>query len=367
MVTQQVAQVHQLKLLSRSDRLRHRKLETLPVEKGIFVGSQGRGWGTKTTTAPSQLVDLITSIGTSGVLQPILCEEVDGQYRVVSGHRRLAACRWGAVNVVGNSNFTDIPAIVVPGPLSEEERRAFQLIENLGRADLQPGELAAALLYERCAVLAELLAELGDTPPKAVTTLEDPLLRWDGLEQFRVQAGYHSVGAPWTAVLKRLGMEMSADRCKQLYRAFRSMPPEVSLEMDAAEIALSTRQDWARLHKGSTQAALDIWAAVQEQDPTLLRRAVIEATQHPTTDPQQAVAAASAFRSEANAARSESQRRTNPYSAPTTPDAHHVVEAAINSLQALAELIGSGAALSSDITSSLRQHLVEALGVLEGT
>ena len=180
------------------------------------------------STPPSELRDLISSIGGSGVLQPILCEELDAGYRVVSGHRRLGACRWGAVNVPDNSNFVEIPAIVVPGPLSEEERRAFQLIENLGRMDLQPGELAAALLYERAAVLVEALEEAGARPPADIQLLEDPIGRWDGLEAFRVSAGLHSVGAPWMVVLHRLGMEMSPGRCKQLYRAFRAMPSEIS-------------------------------------------------------------------------------------------------------------------------------------------
>ncbi len=85
------ADVVQLQLLTRSDRLRQRRLENLPVKDGVFIGDQGRGWGPQTTTAPSELRDLITSIATSGVLQPILCEEIGDRFRVVAGHRRLAA------------------------------------------------------------------------------------------------------------------------------------------------------------------------------------------------------------------------------------------------------------------------------------
>jgi ParB family chromosome partitioning protein len=37
--------------------------------------------------------------------------------------------------------------------LSEAERQTWQLVENLAREELQPGELAAALMFERCALL----------------------------------------------------------------------------------------------------------------------------------------------------------------------------------------------------------------------
>ena len=358
-----VADVVQLQLLTRSDRLRQRRLEMLPVKDGVFTDIQGRGWGTASSTPPSELRDLISSIAGSGVLQPILCEDMERGYRVVSGHRRLAACRWGAVNVVDNANFVEVPAIVVPGPLTEEERRAFQLIENLGRMDLQPGELAAALLYERAAVLAEALEAAGTVAPAAIRELEDPIARWDQLEAFRVSAGLHSVGAPWTAVLHRLGMEMSPERCKQLYRAFRSMPPEVTAQMDAAEIALSTRQDWLRLHKGRTEAAEEIWAAVRRRDPALLRRAVIEAQTHPSASPDEVVASAEAFHDAANEARSRSQRPPDPIdllgvSTPSSAPEDLVAELASH-LQTLLELLRRGCVLDAYTAGTLRLHLDE--------
>ncbi len=357
------ADVVQLQLLSRSDRLRQRRLESLPVKEGVFTGDQGRGWGTESTTAPSELRDLITSIATSGVLQPILCEGIGDRFRVVSGHRRLAACRWGVVNVSDNSNFVEIPAVVVPGPLSDEERRAFQLIENLGRVDLQPGELAAALLYERCAVVAEALEDAGDRPPADILVLEDPVARWDRLEAFRVSAGHHSIGAPWNVVIHRLGMEMSPERCKQLYRAFRAMPAEVSTEMDAAEIALTTRQDWLRLHKGRTEAATEIWQAVRDRDPGLLRRAVKEAEAHPNASAVDVVATAEAFRNAANEARSRSQRAPDSLdaivSAPTSGIPDQLLEDLTNHLQLLLELLRGGSTLNGYAGGSLRLHLDE--------
>jgi len=370
MTAEPAAGGEQLQLLSRSDRLRRRRLEMLPVGDGVFTDTQGRGWGAKSSTPPAELRDLLSSIAGSGVLQPILCEELGGSYQVVSGHRRLAACRWGSVNVTPNANFAEIPAVVVPGPLTEEERRAFQLIENLGRMDLQPGELAAALLYERAAVLAEALAEAGAAAPSDIRGLDDPVARWDRLDAFRVKAGLHNVGAPWTAVLQRLGMEISPERCRQLHRAFRSMPPGIAAEMDAAEIALTTRSEWLRLHKGRAEAAEEIWAAVKERDPTLLRRAVQEAEGRPTAGAGEVVTAAAEFREAANQARGLAQRRPDAIGAlidaARRPPPDGLVADAERLLSGLLARLRGGARLDDRSAAALRRLVDELRGHLTG-
>ena len=55
-------------------------------------------------------------------------------------------------------------------------------------ADPQPGELAAALLYEHCAVLLSRLAARGVTVPATVATLDDPIARFVALDRIRVAA-----------------------------------------------------------------------------------------------------------------------------------------------------------------------------------
>ena len=82
--------------------------------------------------------------------------------------------------------------------------------------------------------------------------------------------------------------------------------------MDATEIALTTRQDWLRLHRGRAEAAEDIWAAVRERDPALLRRAIKEAQEHPTAAAVDVIASAEAFHQAANESRSRSQRSSDP-------------------------------------------------------
>ncbi|WP_267887225.1 ParB/RepB/Spo0J family partition protein [Thermobifida halotolerans] len=80
----------------------------------------GRGPGE--STAPTELADLISSIASVGVLQPVLAEETTSPddapaLRLVAGERRLRACRWSAVNLPDNSHvssFRNCPAVGRP-------------------------------------------------------------------------------------------------------------------------------------------------------------------------------------------------------------------------------------------------------------
>ncbi len=295
-----------------NDPLQSRHLIKIPTSD-LVAQEQARGWGgPKVTTPPAELADLITSIHTSGLLQPILCEQLpDGRLVPVSGHRRLAACKWGWTHLSEHPNhhrFSTVPAIVVNGPLKEEHRRRVQLVENLSRKALQPGELAAGLLYGRAAILSERLTEAGFPPPKAVVTVADPVERWEGLNQWRIDNELWHVGAPWPTLLHRLGIDLPMTRCKQLAAAFRHIPKTISTEMDASQVALATRQKWMRLWKGRDQAAEEIWAAVKERDPKLLARAVREAETDPARTADEAVEAAAAFHEAADQGRSKSQR-----------------------------------------------------------
>jgi len=80
--------------------------------------------------------NLVESVRTHGILQPVLLgpdgDETVRQYRVIAGHRRVAACQYAGLERV--------PAIV----RSFEEIQAAEIgiIENLQRADLNPLEQA---------------------------------------------------------------------------------------------------------------------------------------------------------------------------------------------------------------------------------
>lgn len=361
------------RLVERSRRLRGRRFEMLPLRGAgaAFTEAQGRRPGDAST--PNGLQELISSISTLGVLQPILVEVLpDGGRRVVAGERRLAAARWVAVNLPNNPHGESIPAVVCDGPLSEEERRIWQLIENLAREDLQPGELAAALLYERCAVLTAKLLSCGVPVSAEVAGLDDPVQRFEALDALRRHHRLDQVGAPWPEVLNRLGLQLSADKARKLVAAFRALPTELSAAMDAEEVALHTRQAYLQLHRGRRQAAEDIWAAVRDRHrPDLLARAVNEALEHPSAAPEAVVEAAAAFHDRANAQRAATLR-SHSYPAGnkgggdvTSPLPAEVVEAARQALEGLASRLRAGGRLSRYDAGSLRLKLGELAACLD--
>ncbi|MDH3368272.1 MAG: ParB/RepB/Spo0J family partition protein [Gemmatimonadota bacterium] len=364
------------RLADRHQRLQTRRFELLPLrgEGAAFTDVQGRGWGSDAATSPTELEDLISSIAAVGQLQPVLVEETDGGDRkLVSGERRLRAMRWGSMHHPDNAHFASIAAVIVDGPLSEEERRSWQLIENLARVDLQPGELAAALVYERCAVLTSRLLASGVAVPRAVATLDDPLARFDALDKMRRNAELHSVGAPWREVIQRIGIQLSQDKAKKLVQAFRAMPPELSSEMDAAEVSLHSRMEFLKLHRGRSEAATEIWAALQERDEAqLLTRAVTEAVDHPTASAGELVDAAEAFHEASNAARAASLRSGGGEPAtPSQADRGLATEISSETAAACRTAIGSlldqlraGAALSRYDQGSLRLLIAELASYL---
>lgn len=253
-------------------KLKQRRFEMLPIDGAATApttGVQGRQPGV--STAPTDLVELISSIASVGLLQPILVEDIDGHHRVVAGERRLRAMRWGRTHLPDNPHFLTAAAVVVPGPLDEAQRRSWQLVENLAREDLQPAELGAALVLERVAVLAERLTEAGHVIPDEVWIAEDPVRRWELLDKYRTHVGEHSLGAPWDETLGRVGVQLSMDKARQVVRAFSTLPREISAEMDEAKVALATRLEYLRLDRGRRDAAEAIWAAVKaRKNPRLL-------------------------------------------------------------------------------------------------
>jgi ParB family chromosome partitioning protein len=297
--------------LASSARLSKRRYEQLPLvgESAVFTEVQGRMPGE--STSPEGLVELTNSIGAMGVLQPILVEEVGKSgYRLVSGERRLRACRLGLLEQPDNPHFQRVPALVCPGPLSEEERRAWQLVENLAREDLQPGELGYALVFERCALLASHLVRAGAPVSPEAFSIDDPVLRWEELTK-AARSSKVAVIAPWEEVLRRLGLrQLKADTAKQIARALRTLPAELTEEFDKEKVPLSTRLEYITLRNGRAEAAAELWAAVRARGaPERLRGATREMIDHPALPAAQALERAEEKVESANRARSETLRR----------------------------------------------------------
>ncbi|MCU0725829.1 MAG: ParB/RepB/Spo0J family partition protein [Planctomycetes bacterium] len=81
-----------------------------------------------------ELEELVSSIRTHGVLQPILVRPVEGGYEVVAGERRLRAAL--------AAGLAKIPATV--RDIADSQMLELALVENLQREDLNPIEKARA-------------------------------------------------------------------------------------------------------------------------------------------------------------------------------------------------------------------------------
>ncbi|RKE03017.1 ParB N-terminal domain-containing protein [Streptomyces sp. TLI_171] len=262
-----VSMIHLAEILQRHSRLAQRRFVMLPLRGpgSAYTEPQGRQPGD--ATAPVELADLISSISEVGLLEPVLVEETPGRgggapaMRLVSGERRLRAMRWGALHLGENPHFEAIPAIVCPGPLSDEERATWRFVENFAREDLRPAEQAVALMYQRCAVLVGKLLRAGKPVPREVYEITDAVERFQALEKIR--GGDRSCAAPWSEVLTRLGLQLSERKAMELVRAFRELPRDLSEEMDESGIRLNTRIRYAQLQRGRADAAAGIWASLK--------------------------------------------------------------------------------------------------------
>ncbi|WP_331731731.1 ParB N-terminal domain-containing protein [Streptomyces sp. NBC_00073] len=294
-------------ILHRSVKLRQRRFEMLPLRGQGAPFTEPHARNPSDSLPPSELADLISSMSVIGLLEPVLAEEivVDGKaptIRLVTGERRLRAMRWGAVNRPDNPHFAALPAVVCPGPLSEEERHMWRFVENFAREPLRPGEQAAALLYQRCAILVGKLLKAGKPVPQEVYAIPDPAERFHALEKIR---GTDSAcAAPWSEVLDRLGLQLNERKAGELVRAFRALPRDLTEEMDEAAVRLNTRIRFAELRNGRAQAAEGIWAALKSSKRLhLLPTAVNVGLEEPELAPEEIIAEAEERQDAANAGR----------------------------------------------------------------
>lgn len=116
------------------------RAETLPSETltEIALDSLEPGqYQPRQAMDPEALAALAQSIGTQGVVQPLVVRQrSDGRgYEIIAGERRWRAAR--------KAGLKTVPAVV--RALSEEAAMAIALIENIQREDLNPLEVSTAL------------------------------------------------------------------------------------------------------------------------------------------------------------------------------------------------------------------------------
>lgn len=106
---------------------------------------------------PQKLQDMVASIRTYGILQPLVATpREDGLYEIVAGERRFRAAR--------ELGLKTVPTIL--RETKELERLELALIENLQREDLDP--------IERAGAYRKLLDEFGLTQEEAAKRLGKP-------------------------------------------------------------------------------------------------------------------------------------------------------------------------------------------------
>ncbi len=101
---------------------------------------------------PEALDELKKSILSNGLIQPITVRRFDNRYELISGERRLKACR--------DIGFKEIPAYVIKVE-TQEAMLAMALIENIQREKLNPIEIGFAYkrLIDDCRLTQEQIAE----------------------------------------------------------------------------------------------------------------------------------------------------------------------------------------------------------------
>ena len=86
----------------------------------------------RTNFNQSDLIDLSKSIKSLGLIQPITVKENNEKYTLISGERRLRACRL--------LNYQEVPAYIIEA--DNKSTLEMALVENIQRKDLDPIEIA---------------------------------------------------------------------------------------------------------------------------------------------------------------------------------------------------------------------------------
>ena len=164
----------------------------------------------------NEMESLVESIKTQGVLTPIVVRPTsDGAYEIVSGHRRVFACR--------KLEIFEVPAVV--RELTREEAIVVMADSNLHRDGLLPSEKAFAYKMKLDAIKRQ-----GE--------------RTDLTSDHRGQKSLTSV--------ERIALESDESKSQvQRYIALTNLIPEFLQMVDEGKMALTPAVEISRLHKES--------------------------------------------------------------------------------------------------------------------
>ena len=151
-----------------------------------------------------EMADLINSVRSKGILQPLTVREVgDSRYQLVAGERRLRAAK--------SLGLDSVPVYVLSVD-SDVDMMEYALVENIQREDLNPVDRAEAfaLLNGKYDLTQQMIAEqVGMSRPAVANTLR--LLRLpteikDSLKNDEISVGHARalLGLPQPALMQRL-------------------------------------------------------------------------------------------------------------------------------------------------------------------
>jgi ParB family transcriptional regulator, chromosome partitioning protein len=136
---------------------------------------------------PEALRELAQSIRENGLVQPVTVRRVDGGYQLISGERRVRACR--------DAGITHVPAYIRQVE-SEEEMIELALIENIQRRTLNPLEIALSyqqLVEKYGHTQEELAAHMGvsrATVANFIRLLKLPAKIQDSIRRDEISMGH---------------------------------------------------------------------------------------------------------------------------------------------------------------------------------
>lgn len=133
-----------------------------------------------------QLDELVTSIKSYGVLEPIIVAQTPAGYQIIAGERR-----WRAAQVAGLSEVPVLVKVTTPRGMLE-----MAIIENVQRVDLNPLERAQAfqqLIRDFKFQVQQIAEQIGKSMPYVSNTLrllELPDALKDGLAGGQITEGH---------------------------------------------------------------------------------------------------------------------------------------------------------------------------------
>jgi len=202
----------------------------------------------------------LTALSEPYFVHPPVVIAAGGNYRIVSGERRIRAAR--------TAGWLQVACLVYPAEMPTLHEFRLRSYENLHRQELHPLDRAAMLHIERGLEIASALGCEADA--HALLTRENkPLATVQALNDLLAANGFQPTHPPvtWEQTLSRLGLAMSTDQRKRLIRLL-SLEPAIMERLRALDLTETSLRSIGQLEP----ADQEVLVTALEADPSLARR-----------------------------------------------------------------------------------------------